>query len=372
MTEAKTFRVIDTGVLEGRLNIAIGQAIVEARQAGRVPDTLRFLRFPPTALVGRHQALGQEIDLAYCGAHGIGVARRITGGGAIFMEPGLLGWELAFDRGSLGIRSLPELSREICEAAAAGISSLGVAARYRPRNDIEVEGRKISGTGGFFDGDMLFFQGTVLVDMNPGVMMAALRVPRAKLAKRNLDSVEQRVVTLRELLGDATPGLGVIQDALAQAFAARFAMQPASAELSPEELEHAQALYDADIGTEAFVNDIDEPPAARGDLAGIRVCPGGTIKVYLRLEGPAQNRVRAALVTGDFFIAPPRIVYDLESRLRGVYLDELPQAIGEFFAQTRAEALSVAPEDFVAAFADALTGAQNGDLNAPDDKEDAS
>jgi lipoate-protein ligase A len=357
MTEEKTFRVIDTGVLEGRLNIAIGQAIVEARQAGRVPDTLRFLRFPPTALVGRHQALGQEIDLAYCGAHGIGVARRITGGGAIFMEPGLLGWELAFDRGSLGVRSLPDLSSEICEAAAAGISSLGVTARYRPRNDIEVGGRKISGTGGFFDGDTLFFQGTVLVDMDPGVMMSALRVPRAKLAKRNLDSVEQRVVTLRELLGDATPDLADIQDALARAFAARFGLRPAPAELSPEELEHAQALYDEDIGTEAFVNAIDEPPAARGDLTGRRVCPGGTVTVYLRLEGPAQNRVRAALITGDFFITPPRIVYDLESRLRGVYLDELPQTISEFFAQTRAEALSVSPDDFIAAFEDALSEA---------------
>ena len=76
----KPFRVLDTGVLEGRLNIAIGQAIVEARQQGSVPDTLRFLRFPPTALVGRHQALGQEIDLDYCQQNGIGIARRITGG----------------------------------------------------------------------------------------------------------------------------------------------------------------------------------------------------------------------------------------------------------------------------------------------------
>ena len=55
MTES--FRVLDTGVLEGRLNIAIGQAIVEAHQRGDVPDTLRYLRFPPTVLIGRHQAL---------------------------------------------------------------------------------------------------------------------------------------------------------------------------------------------------------------------------------------------------------------------------------------------------------------------------
>jgi lipoate-protein ligase A len=354
MAELKTLRVIDTSVLEGCLNIAIGQAIVEARQAGRVPDTLRFLRFPPTALVGRHQALGQELDLDYCAAHGIGIARRITGGGAIFMEPGLLGWELAFDRRSLGISSLPDVTREVCEAAAVGISSLGVAARFRPRNDIEVNGRKISGTGGFFDGDTLFFQGTVLVDMDPGVMMSALRVPRAKLAKRNLDSVGQRVVTLRELLGDATPELPAIQAALASAFAERFGLSATAAQISTEELEHARALHDGEIGTEAFVNGVDEPPAARGHLVGRQTCPGGTITAYLRLEGPAQNRLHAALITGDFFVTPPRLVYDLESRLRGAYLDKLPELVRDFFRQAGAEVLSVTPDDFIAALQDAL------------------
>jgi lipoate-protein ligase A len=355
MTEVSALRVIDTGVLEGRLNIAIGQAIIEARQAGLVPDTLRFLRFPPTALVGRHQALGQEIDLDFCREHGIGVVRRITGGGAIFMEPGLLGWELAFSRKTLGVSSLPELTREICEAAAEGISRLGVAARYRPRNDIEVDGRKISGTGGFFDGDILFYQGTVLVDMDAQLMVSALRVPQAKLAKRQLDSAAQRVVTLRELLGDATPGLPAIQEALAAAFAQRFGLQVAPGELSAAELEEAHTLYRREIGTEDFVNGIDEPPAARGDLAGTRVCPGGTIRTHLRLEGPAQNRIRAALVTGDFFVTPPRLVYDLEARLRGVYLDDLPGVVQAFFEQAGAEVLSVSPDDFIAAFEEALS-----------------
>lgn len=355
MTENKSFRVLDTGVLEGRLNIAIGQAIVEARQEGRVPDTLRFLRFPPTALVGRHQALGQELDLDYCRQNGIGVARRITGGGAIFMEPGLLGWELALDRKTLGVSALPELTREICEAAAEGISRLGVPARYRPRNDIEVDGRKISGTGGFFDGDILFYQGTVLVDMDPQVMVSALRVPRAKLAKRELDSAAQRVVTLRELLGSETPQLPVIQNALVAAFAQRFGLQAARGDLSAAELEEAQRLCREEIGTEEFVSEIDEPPAARGDLAGLRVCAGGAIRVYLRLEGPAQNRVRAALITGDFFVTPPRLIYDLESRLRGAYLDDLRRLVREFFEQANVEVLSVSPDDFIDAFEDALT-----------------
>lgn len=350
----KRLRVLDTGVIEGRLNIAIGQAIIEAHQQGSVPDTLRYLRFPPTALVGRHQALGQEVNLEYCRENGIGVVRRITGGGAIFLDPGQLGWELAFNRKTLGIASLSDLAREICEAAAAGIARLGVDARYRPRNDIEVGGRKISGTGGFFDGDTLFYQGTVLVDMDPQTMVSALRVPQSKLEKRDLDSAGQRVVTLKELLGSDTPGLGKIQDALSGAFSERFGLKVEPGDLTEAEQENAEELYREEIGTDEFVSDIDEPPAARGDLAGVQACPGGTIQTYLRLEGQAQNRVRAALITGDFFVTPPRVIYDLESRLRGVYLDEIEAVVADFFNRAGAEVLSVSPADFMASINNAL------------------
>jgi lipoate-protein ligase A len=352
----KVLRVIDSGVIEGRRNIAIGQAMIELHQEGAVPDTLRFLRFPPTALVGRHQALGQEINLDYCREHDIGVVRRITGGGAIFLDPGQLGWELAIKRSTLGIHSLADVAREICEVAADGISSLGVKASYRPRNDIEVGGRKISGTGGFFDGDTLFFQGTVLVDMDPQLMVSALRVPKAKLAKRELDSAAQRVVTLRELLGAETPALDQIQAALAVAFTRRFGLEAVPGELSEPELALAEELFREEIGTEDFVNEIEEPPAARGDLMGRHTSPGGTITSYLRLEGPTQNRVRAALITGDFFVTPPRLIYDLESSLRGVYLDELGQAIGNFFDAAPVDMLSVSPQDFIIAIENAVSG----------------
>jgi lipoate-protein ligase A len=354
MRTANALRVIDSGVIEGRRNIAIGQAIIELHREGAVPDTLRFLRFPPTALVGRHQALGQEINLAYCLENDIGVVRRITGGGAIFLDPGQLGWELAIKRSTLGIYSLADVAREICEAAADGISSLGVRASYRPRNDIEVEGRKISGTGGFFDGDTLFFQGTVLVDMDPQLMVSALRVPKAKLAKRELDSAAQRVVTLRELLGAETPGLDQIQAALAAAFTRRWGLEIVPGVLGEPELSLAEQLFREEIGTEDFVNDIEEPPAARGDLVGRHTSPGGTITSYLRLEGPSQNRVRAALITGDFFVTPPRLIFDLESSLRGVYLDELSQAIGNFFDAAQVDMLSVSPQDFITSIENAL------------------
>ncbi|MGD8345688.1 MAG: biotin/lipoate A/B protein ligase family protein [Lysobacterales bacterium] len=347
-------RVLDTGVIEGRKNIAIGQAIVEAHREGRAPDTLRFLRFPPTALVGRHQALSQEIDLDYCRANGIAVARRITGGGAIYLDPGQLGWELAVHRSTLGVSRLDQVAQAVCEAAAAGLQALGVDARYRPRNDIEVDGRKISGTGGFFDGDTLFYQGTVLVDMDPVTMVSALRVPRAKLKKRQLDSAEQRVVTLKELLGDGTPGLESIQAALAKALSDRLGLEIRAGELLSSESAEANSFYEEEIGTDDFVFEIEEPAAARGVLSGERVCPGGTIRSYLRLEGPTQNRVREALLTGDFFVTPPRVIYDLEARLRGVQLDDIVQVVDDFFESTGVDVLSVAPADFIASLENAL------------------
>ncbi len=53
------FRVIDTGLRAGRANIAFDQALIEAHKAGEIPDTVRFLTFPPSALVGRHQSLSK-------------------------------------------------------------------------------------------------------------------------------------------------------------------------------------------------------------------------------------------------------------------------------------------------------------------------
>ena len=347
------FRVIDTGLREGRRQIAFDQALIESRQSGTIPDTIRFLRFPPTALIGRHQALSREVRVDHCRAHGIGLVRRITGGGAIYFDEGQLGWSLVFDRSTLGIASLADLAREICEAAAAGLSKLGVDARYRPRNDIEVDGRKLSGTGGFFDGDTLFYQGTVLVDLDPARMVAALRVPEPKLAKRGLDSAARRIVTLRELLGEAPP-IETVQQALLDGFAERLGIVPEWGSIDPAEESAAQRFHDEEIGTDAFVAEIDDPREDEDVLTGSHTGPGGTITAYLRLEGTNDDRIREALVTGDFFVTPPRVVLDLEAALRGVPVEKAAATVEAFFARTELSLLTVAPSDFAAAIAAAL------------------
>ena len=354
---AREFRVIDTGVRDGRRQIAFDQAMIDARKAGAIPDSIRFLRFPPTVLIGRHQALSREINLAHCRACGIGVARRITGGGAIYFDEGQLGWELVLRRSTLGIGSLAELTRRICEAAAAGLSRLGVDAKYRPRNDIEVAGRKVSGTGGFFDQDTLFFQGTVLVDMNPADMLAALNVPQAKLAKRALDSAARRVATLKELLG-AAPPLESVRNELLAGFADRLGIAPVPGAITEFEESLAARHHNEEIGTDAFVAEIDDPAADGNTLAASHTGAGGTIQAYIRLEGARGDRIREALITGDFFVTPPRTILDLEASLRNVGVADAGAAVERFFAQAEVGLLSAAPADFRKVVEDALSSAR--------------
>ena len=350
----KPFRIIDTGVREGRANIAFDPALIELRQQEQVPDTIRFMRFPPTALIGRHQDLSREIDLDACAEDGVGIVRRVTGGGAIYLDEGQLGWELVFHRASLGIANLPDLAAAICNAAAAGLRKLGVNAKFRPRNDIEVEGRKISGTGGFFDGDILIYQGTVLVDMNPAQMVRALNIPEAKVAKHDLDSAEQRVVTLKELLGDELPDMAAIKAALIDGFREILGIEAEPGEITDAEEALASQYFDEEIGTDEFLHEIDNPGGKDRLLEGTHTGVGGTINTFVKLEGPTLGILQRALITGDFFVTPPRVVFDLEAALAGTRLDDVDATVRTFFEETDIDMLSAGPEDFIASLQDAL------------------
>ncbi|MGB9117360.1 lipoate--protein ligase family protein [Bradyrhizobium sp.] len=342
----KPFRVIETGLRGGRANIAFDQALIDARREGAIPDTVRFLRFRPCALIGIHQILSHEVKVDYCRSHGIEIVRRITGGGGLYFDEGQIGWELVFDRTALGVTELADVTRRICEAAALGLNKLGVPARYRPRNDIEVEGRKISGTGGFFDGNLIFYQGTLLIDFDPAKIVACLKVPAEKLAKRDLDSAAQRVITMREVLGDKVPDLRTIYDALLAGFAEGLGIAPRWDEITPYEEGLADRIFREEIGTDDYVEMLDAPEPDDTLVTASFTGRGGTVRADIRLEGPDRNLVREALITGDFFVTPPRMIFDLEAALRGIDVADVGKAVESFFARTPAGFLSLGPGDF--------------------------
>ena len=345
------FGVVDTGIRGGRANIAFDQALIDAHRAGEIGDTVRFLTFRPSALVGRHQSLSREIRLAWCRDNGVEIVRRITGGGALYMDEGQFGLELVFHRRNLDLPTLGDVACGVCEAIALGLSKLGVPARWRPRNDIEVDGRKISGTGGFFDGDTLFYQATILVDMDPARMLKALNVPEAKLAKRALDDAGARITTLRALLGEAMPSTAAIRAALLEGLAERLGIDATPVAIDPRLEARAEALHREDIGTDDFVFEIDSPPDAAGHA--VHTGPGGTIEAWVRREGPRDERIREVLITGDFFVTPPRTVLDLEAALRGTPVSEIRERVDAFFARAEIGILSANSSDFAVAIEEA-------------------
>ncbi len=372
MSENLPFRVISTGLRGGRANIAFDSALLDARRQGRIPDTIRFLRFRPSALIGLHQFLSDEIKLDFCREHGIETVRRITGGGALYFDEGQIGWELVFDRGTLRLGDLGEVARRICEAAALGLQKLGVPAHYRPRNDIEVDGRKISGTGGFFDGNLIFYQGTLLIDFDPAKMLACLNVPAQKLAKHGIEKASQRIITMREILADRVPDRETICDGLVAGFAEGLGIAAQWGNITAYEEELAERAFREEIGSDEFVAMLDAPTADEALVSASLTGGGGTVRADIRLEGARRDRIREVLITGDFFITPPRVVFDLEAALRGVSVAEAGPAVEAFFARNPADFLSIGGGDFRCAIDMALaqrnaTAAATADAAARDD-----
>jgi lipoate-protein ligase A len=340
----RAWRVIDTGLRRAAENIALNRALLEARQAGEAPSTLRFLRFTPSALLGFHQSAQQELNLDYCRANGVTMQRRITGGGAIYFDETQLGWELYLHKQDLACADMQSITRRICEAAARGIQALGVDAHFRPRNDIEVDGRKISGTGGAFDGDAVLYQGTLLIQFDVEKMLRVLRVPAEKLSDKALASVRERVANLADLLGHV-PALEAVQEKLTAAFAAEFGVVFVAGELSAQE----QTRFDsalAEIDTEDWVHMLQRSMVDMPVLHGAHKFSGGLICVSVAHDRVA-GRIKQLCFSGDFFVSPKRAIADLEAHLRDTDAALLKRHVQDFFAARTVDMLGLRPEDFI-------------------------
>lgn len=351
-----TWRLLDTGVRPAAQNIALNRALLEARQQNASPSTLRFLRFEPCALLGYHQSAEQELNLDYCREHGVTIQRRITGGGAIYFDTTQIGWELYLHKHELGTADMTEISRRICEAAARGISTLGVDAQFRPRNDIEVDGRKISGTGGAFDGDALMYQGTLLIEFDVEKMLRVLKIPAEKLSDKAIASARERVANLADLL-NRVPPMAQVQSALANAFSEEFDVEFTPALLtSQEEVLYNDAL--AEIDHPDWINLLARPAVDQPTLNAVRKFSGGLLRVSVAFDR-SQNRIKQVWFSGDVFISPSRTLADLEAALRDTLAEQLALNVKLFFATRAVDMLTLTVDDFVSVLHEALAQAKS-------------
>lgn len=191
----RVLRVIDTGLQSARWNIAVTAALTERHVAGEAADTLRFHRYRPAVLIGRHQQPDQACDARACRRYAVEVARRITGGGAVYMTPGVLAFDLVISRRVAGDQE--RAASTICNALAQALSRLDptgrLVARYRAPNDVVIDGRKVIGASGYYDGGTLAYQGATMIEMDFAAMAVVLALPPRGLP----------LTSLREHLGPA-------------------------------------------------------------------------------------------------------------------------------------------------------------------------
>ncbi len=341
------WRIVYTGQRPHNENIALDQIMLELREKDAIPSTIRFLQFKPECvLIGYHQAVEQEVREEYTSREGIEVGRRITGGGAIYFDESQIGWEIIATREEFGDASYEEITRRICEAAAKALQKLGINAHFRPRNDIEVEGKKISGTGGVFEGKAFLYQGTVLVDFNVERMLKSLQIPVEKLTSKGIKAAEDRVTWLKRELGTVPPKEEIFK-AFVEAFEEEFGIKAQWGELTEEEkrlLEEKKDYYKSP----EWVYHVKRAPDTTEVLYGVYRCPGGTFRVSAKVD-KERKVLQQVVINGDLFINPKRLIYDLEAYLKHTPLPEVENRIREFFENHPFESVNLKVDDFVEA-----------------------
>lgn len=340
----ENWRVVDTGLRPAAQNIALSRALLESRRAGESPGTLRFLRYPSSALLGARHSAAQEFDLDYCRAQRIAVQRRITGGAAVHTDEKQLGWELCLHGQDVGEDGAQSISRRLCHAAATALSALGVDARYRAGGEIEVDGRRIASSGLVTDGDGVLFQGMAAVDCDLATAVRVMRFSASKPPATALAMAQARETSLKGLLGKA-PDMALVKRYLTEAYESEFGVEFAEGDLTLSE--HARYKAALRVVEAPDWMDYTARPAAEMPITeAVQPCAGGLLRATLMLETGTQT-VRQVWFTGDPVLSPPRALPDLEAALRDMPMSRVARRIEWFFGSRPVEMPGLSPDDFI-------------------------
>ena len=223
-----SWRLLDSGLVLPVESAALDEAILESHILGAVPDTLHFyIRSAPTVSVGYFQKISDSLDLEQCRKRGVQIVRRKSGGSSVYTDKDQLIFALVVRE-----KELPEdrsdSFKAVCEPVARAISSFGVEAKYRPMNDIEVAGRKVSGNAQLRRKGSVLQHGTVIVAADLEAMDAVLVLPES--AKGDASKPSDRVTSLASLLG-SKPEMDELKSRIAKEISKSF-----SASLKPGQM----------------------------------------------------------------------------------------------------------------------------------------
>lgn len=229
------------------LHMALDEVLLDAVSAGQRAPTLRIWEWAgPAVVMGRFQSLRNEVDAEGARRHGIEVVRRISGGGAMFIEPGnTITYSIVAPLTMVEGMSFEQAYALMDAWVIAALGELGIQAWYQPLNDIASPAGKIAGAAQARRGKAVLHHVTMAYDIDAAKMLEVLRIGREKLSDKGTASAQKRVDPLRSQTGLAREA---VIARLVESFRQRHGGLAIGA-LHAEELERAQALADNKFAT---------------------------------------------------------------------------------------------------------------------------
>ena len=282
-----------------------------------------------TIVVGKYQNTAEEIDQAYVDAHGIRVARRLSGGGAVYHDKGNLNFTFIVDRADA-----PGLNFKIfVEPVIQALARFGVHAAFTGRNDLTIDGMKFSGNAQYARRGRLLHHGCIMLDSNLTSVADALRVKEAKFDSKAVKSVRSRVTTINAH-APAPISMEDFKRALKECAMASGELEPCT--LTEEDLAAIRKLRDEKYATWAWNYGFSPAYDMRREMK----FPAGLVTAHLSAEG---GKIKAVRFYGDFFGGE---LGELEGAMVGLPLDgHLTEAlealrVGDYMSGITAEELS--------------------------------
>ena len=253
----------------------------------REGEVLLLWRNRPAVVVGCYQNICREVHVRALLEQNIPVVRRMSGGGTVYHDLGNLNYSFITDEEAGSLR-LERFTAPVVDALA----SLGLQAEASGRNDILVEGRKVSGTAQRVYKTRILHHGTLLFDSDPDMVAGALNVDPEKFRSKGRKSVRSRIGNIRSFLKqDMT-----LQDFWAHLRVSLGKTDVAPEQLTAEELAQVQRLKEEKYDTWEWTYG----RSPRYNYTSKRRWPGGNLEVYAEIHEGKAERIR---FYGDFMAA---------------------------------------------------------------------
>lgn len=248
--QALDWKLIPGAPTEPLVNMALDEVLAERVGRGERSPTLRIWGWrSPCIVLGRFQSVRNEIDEAAAARNDVQIVRRISGGGAMFIEPeGAITWSIYAPQDLVKGMTFAESYAHFDAWVVAALRDLGLDAWYEPLNDITSSGGKIGGAAQSRRAGAVLHHTTMAYDMNIPLMTQVLRIGREKLSDKGVKSADRRVGPLRQQT--ALPRQAII-DHMVNHFANSFGLQEDT--LTPDEIADAEYRVRDRFGTDSWI-----------------------------------------------------------------------------------------------------------------------